>query len=110
MGLARPTTSRRRSTPWADGISSFRSFGEAIAETTRRLDAVVPRDKERRAVWIEQLFAPLMDKLVAGMKSDGIDLAQPGAQAKSLNRDQKAHLAEQFRFAAAGLRASKTMR
>jgi hypothetical protein len=94
----------------ADGINSFRSFAEAIAETTRRLDAVVPRDKERRAVWVERLFSPLMSRIVAGMKADGLDLAQPGAQAKPMTRDQKARLAEQFRFAAAGLRASRTIR
>jgi hypothetical protein len=94
----------------ADGINSIRTFAEAMAETTRRLDVVVPREKERRAVWIEQLFAPLMTKLVAGLKDDGLDLAQPGAQAKALTPGQKARLAEQFRYAAAGLRASKTMR
>ena len=92
----------------ADGIGSFRTFADAIAETTRRLDAVVPRDKEQRAVWIDQLFAPLMARLVSGMKDDNLDLAQPAAQAKPLTRDQKARLAEQFRYAAAGLRASKT--
>ena len=94
----------------ADGINSVRTFAEALAETTRRLDAVVPRDKERRAVWIEQLFSPLMAKLVAGMKDDGLDLAQPGAQFKALTREQKVRLADQFRYAAAGLRTSKTIR
>ncbi len=94
----------------ADGIGSIRNFAEAMAETTRRLDVVVPREKERRAVWIERLFAPLMTKLVAGLKDDGLDLAQPGAQLKALTSGQKARLAEQFRYAAAGLRASKTMR
>ena len=89
----------------ADGIDSCRTFAEAIAETTRRLDAVVPRDKDRRAVWIEQLFAPLMAKFAAGMKDDGLDLTQPGAQAKPLTAAQKARLAEQFRYTAAGLRA-----
>jgi hypothetical protein len=94
----------------ADGINTFHSFADAIAEMTKRLDAVVPRDKERRAVWIEQLFSPLMLKLVAGLKADGLDLAQPGAPAKALTPSQRARLAEQFRYAAAGLRASKAMR
>lgn len=94
----------------ADGIGSYRTFAEAIAETTKRLDAVVPRDKDRRAAWIERLFAPLMNRLVAGMKDDGLDLAQAGSQAQALTREQKARLAEQLRLAAAGLRASKTMR
>jgi K319L-like, PKD domain len=94
----------------ADGINTFKTFSEAISETTRRLDAVVPRDKERRAVWIEQLFSPLMAKVVAGMRVDGLDLSQPEAQGKPLTRDQRARLAEQFRYTAAGLRASKTMK
>ena len=94
----------------ADGINSYRSFAEAITEMTRRLDAVVPRDKERRSVWIEQMFSPLMAKLVSGMKEDGFDLTQPEAQAKPLTRSQKTRLAEQFRYTAAGLRATKTLR
>ncbi len=94
----------------ADGIDRFKTFAEAIAETTRRLDAVVPRDKERRAVWIERLFTPLMARVVTGMKPEGIDLTQPEAQAKPLTPDQKTRLAEQFRYTAAGLRASKTLR
>ena len=94
----------------ADGIDTYRTFDEAMNETTRRLDAVVPRDKERRAAWIEQLFAPLMAKVVVGMKADGLDLTQAGAPSKPLTRDQKARLADQFRYTAAGLRASKTMR
>ena len=94
----------------ADGIDSCRTFGDAMTETTRRLDAVVPRDKERRSVWIEQFFSPLMAKLAAGMKAAGLDLAQQSAQSKPLTRDQRARLAEQFRYTAAGLRASKTMR
>jgi hypothetical protein len=94
----------------ADGIGTFRNFAEAIAETTKRLDAVVPRDKERRAIWIEQLFTPLMAKVVAGLKDDGLDITQPGGQVKVMTRDQKDRLAEQFRYAAAGLRASKTLR
>jgi hypothetical protein len=94
----------------ADGIDTFKTFAEAINETTRRLDAVVPRDKQRRAVWIDQLFSPLMAKVAAGMKAEGIDLTEPGAQVKPLTKDQKARLAEQFRYTAAGLRASKTLR
>jgi hypothetical protein len=94
----------------ADGIDTFKSFNETINDMTRRLDAIVPRDKDRRAVWIDQLFSPLMAKLVVGMKPAGIDLTQPGAQTKPLSKSQKIRLAEQFRYIAAGLRASKTLR
>ena len=94
----------------ADGIDSFKTFAEAINEMTRRLDSVVPRDKDRRAVWIDQLFSPVMAKVVVGMKTEGIDLTQPEAQAKPLTKPQKARLAEQFRYTAAGLRASKILR
>ena len=94
----------------ADSIGTFRTFADAIGETTRRLDAVVPRDRDRRAVWIERLFTPLMSRIVAGLKDDGLDLAQPGAQAKPLTRAQKIRLAEQFRYAAAGLRSAKAVR
>jgi hypothetical protein len=94
----------------ADGIDKYKTFSETINETTRRLDSVVPRDKERRAVWIDQFFTPWMAKVVSGMKTEGIDLTQQDAQVKPLTRDQKARLADQFRYTATGLRASKTLR
>ena len=94
----------------ADAVDSVRTFAEIISETTRRLDSVVPREPERRAIWIEQLFAPLMAKVAAVMKGDGLDLTKEGAQTKPLSRSQRAKLAEQLRYAAAGLRASKTLR
>ena len=77
---------------------------------TRRLDAIVPRDKERRAVWVDQLFNPLMTQVIAGLKGEGLDLTQPEAPAKPMTRTQKARLAEQLRYTAAGLRASRTLR
>lgn len=94
----------------ADGMGSIRTFAEALAETTRRLDQVVPREKERRAVWVEKLFTPLVNKLVAGLKEDGLDITQPGAPFKPMTPSQKARLAEQFRYAAAGLRAARPTR
>jgi hypothetical protein len=94
----------------ADGINSYRSFSDAIADMTRRLDAVVPRDKERRAVWIERMFSPLMARTAAGMKAEGLDVSRPEAQARPMTRDQKARLAEQFRYTAAGLRATRALR
>ncbi len=94
----------------ADRIDTYKNFSEATAEMTRRLDAVVPREKDRRAVWIEQLFTPLMARFVAGMKAEGLDLTQPESQGKPLTKIQRARLAEQFRYTAAGLRATRTLR
>jgi len=94
----------------ADRMDKFKSYDEANAEMTRRLDAVVPRDKGRRAVWIEQFFSPLMAKVVAGMRPEGLDLTQADAPAKPMTRAQRARLAEQYRFTAAGLRASRALR
>ena len=94
----------------ADRMETYRSYTDAAGEMTRRLDVVVPRDRDRRAVWVDHLFAPVMARVVAGMKAEGIDLTRPDAQAKPLTRGQKSRLAEQFRFTAAGLRASQTLR
>jgi hypothetical protein len=94
----------------ADGIDTFKTFNDTMNDLTRRLDAIVPRDKDRRAVWIEQLFSPLMAKVVVGMKTEGIDLSRPEVQLKPLSKSQKARLAEQFRYTAAGLRASRSLR
>ncbi|WP_435016166.1 PKD domain-containing protein [Tundrisphaera sp. TA3] len=94
----------------ADRMETYRSYTDAANEMTRRLDVVVPRDKDRRAVWVENLFAPVMARVVAGMKDEGIDLTRPEAQTKPLNSDQRARLAEQFRFTAAGLRSTQALR
>ena len=51
-----------------------------------------------------------MAKIGGGLKLEGLDITQPEAQRNPLTRPQKARLAEQFRFTAAGLRATKTMR
>ncbi len=94
----------------ADRIDSYKSYTDATAEMTRRLDAIVPRDKDRRAVWVEQLFSPLMTQIVAGLKGEGLDPTQPEAAAKPMTRPQRARLAEQLRYTAAGLRAARTLR
>ncbi len=94
----------------ADRMDTFKTYLDAAGEMTRRLDSVVPRDKDRRAVWVEQLFTPLMAKVAAGMKSEGVDLTQPEAQGKPLTKGQRARLAEQFRYTAAGLRSTRTLR
>ncbi len=94
----------------ADRINAFKSYSDAIGEMTRRLDGVVPRDKERRAVWVERLFTPIMARLVAGMRLEGLDITQPENQAKELSRSERDRLAEQFRYTAAGFRAAKSVR
>ena len=94
----------------ADRINAFKSYQDAIGEMTRRLDAVVPRDKDRRAVWVDRLFAPIMEKLVAGMRLEGLDITKPEGQTKELSKPERSRLAEQLRFAAAGFRASKAVR
>ncbi len=94
----------------ADRIGAYKSYSDAIAEMTRRLDAVVPRDKERRAVWVERLFTPIMAKIVVGMRLEGLDITQPEGQTKELSRSERAKLAEQFRYTAAGFRSSRVVR
>lgn len=94
----------------ADRIDTYRNYTEATTEMARRLDAIVPRDKERRAVWTEQFFGPLMTQVVAGMRVEGLDLTQPEAPGKPMTRPQRARLADQLRYTAAGLRSAKTLR
>ena len=94
----------------ADRMDGFKTYSDAIDETTKRLDAVVPRDKDRRAIWVEQLFSPLMLKVATGMRVEGLDLSQRENQGKPMTRPQKARLAEQFRYTAAGLRSARTIR
>jgi hypothetical protein len=94
----------------ADSINSYKTFADAITDMTRRLDSVVPREKDRRAVWVEKLFSPLMARIAVTLKGEGLDLTQPGTQTQALTKPQRARLAEQFRYTAAGLRATRTLR
>jgi len=94
----------------ADRMETFRNFRDVHKELAGYLDTVVPREPARRSVWIEQFLSPLMAKVAAGMRTEGMDLTQPTEQAKALTRPQKARLAEQFRYTAAGLRATKALR
>ncbi|WP_435009857.1 hypothetical protein P12x_001077 [Tundrisphaera lichenicola] len=94
----------------ANRLESLPTYHDASAELTRRLESLVPSDRERRSVWTEQFFSPLMVRLVSEMKSEELDLNQPEAIARPMTRPQRARLAEQFRMTAAGLRASTMLR
>ena len=94
----------------ADRIDSFKTFSDAISEMTKRLDAIVPRDKERRATWIDRFFSPIMAQLLAGLKTEGLDLNKADSRTQPMSRNQKAKLAEELRYTAAGLRASSVLR
>ncbi len=94
----------------ADRIASYSSYSDAIGEMTRRLEPIIPRDKERRASWVEHLFSPLMARLAAGMRPEGLDLALPAEQIREMSKPERSKLAEQLRYTAAGFRATRAMR
>ncbi len=89
----------------ADRADSFKTYLDATSELTHRLAAVVPRDSARRAEWMDEFYKPWSSKVAEAMRIDGLDLTQTVGQAKALSKAQRARLAEQLRFTAAGLRA-----
>ena len=91
----------------ADKIATYPSYSDTVSEMTRRLEPVVPRDKERRAAWVEHLLSPIMSRLSAAMRAEGLDLTDPTSQTREMSKAERAKLAEQLRYAAAGFRASR---
>ncbi len=94
----------------ADQIDSFKTYLEAATELTRRFDAVVPRDADRRDQWVNSFFKPWTARVAEAMKPTRIDLTLPEDQTKPLTKPQKARLADQFRLTGAGLRATTQIR
>ena len=94
----------------AERAESTRTYRETTAEMTRRLDAIMPRDRDRRDHWLASFVRPVTAKLATRMKASGLDPSQPDGPEKPLNKGQRAELAGQLRFAAAGLRASNRLR
>ena len=94
----------------ADRIDSFKTYLETGTEITRRLDAIIPRNPERRGEWLDRFFKPWTDQLGAALRADGIDVSLPAGQVKVLTRPQRARLAEQLRLTAAGLRGGASLR
>lgn len=89
-----------------DRMSLYGSYAEGFAELAKRLDAIVPSDPNRRALWGARLFAPLTARMVESLRAEGLDLAQPGGATAPLAEGQRAKLAEQFRSMAEGFRAT----
>ncbi|HWE35758.1 MAG TPA: hypothetical protein VG406_04235 [Isosphaeraceae bacterium] len=90
----------------AGRVGLYRSYADAFSEMSRRLDAIVPDDPDRRGPWLERLFVPLSGRLVAAMLERGLDLRKPEGQAAPWTADQRDRLAELLRAMAAGCRAA----
>ncbi len=90
----------------ASRIDLYASYADAFREMSLRLDAIVPNDPARRAIWIDRLFTPLTARLVERMRAEGLDLVQPTGPTSPLTANQRAALAELYRLAAQGFRAT----
>jgi hypothetical protein len=86
----------------AGRMDLYKSYEEAYSEMSRRLDAVVPRLPDRRAVWTEKLFIPLTLRMIETLRAEGLDLTRPQGQSAPLTREQRKRLADHFRSMAEG--------
>lgn len=89
----------------AGRMDLYPTYADVFAELSRRLEAVVPVEPTRRAVWVQRLFNPLTNRLVEAMRVEGLDLGRPEGQAAALTAGQKAKLVASFEAVAAGARA-----
>jgi hypothetical protein len=92
----------------ADRMDLYQSYSEAFSEMSRRLESVLPQDSpsrpNTRAHWNERLFVPLTNRLILGMRPQGLDLALPQGQVAPLTPAQKRRLAELIHGMADGFR------
>lgn len=89
----------------AGRMGLYRTYEEAFSEMSRRLDAIVPQDPARRAIWIEKLFGPVTSRLVEEMRKEGLDLSTAPGRAASLTEAQRSRMAEVFRAISEGAKA-----
>ena len=90
----------------ADRMDLYASFADAFSEMAKRLETVIPVASPARPAWDRDLFTPLTNRLVLGLRPEGLDLARPESHAAPMTAAQKKRLASLLREMAAGFRAS----
>jgi hypothetical protein len=90
----------------AGRIGLYRSYEEAFSEMSRRLDAIVPQEPTRRAIWIERLFVPVTSRLVEEMRKEGLDLSSATGRAATMTEAQRTRMADVFRAIGEGAKAA----
>jgi hypothetical protein len=90
----------------AGRIGLYRSYEEAFSEMSRRLDAIVPQEPARRAIWIERLFVPVTSRLVEEMRKEGLDLSSATGRAAPMTETQRSRMADVFRAIGEGAKAA----
>lgn len=91
----------------ASRIDLYGSFAEAFSEMAKRLETVIPAASPARPGWDRDLFTPLTNRLVLGLRPEGVDLARVESHAAPMTAAQKKRLAELLREMAAGFRGSR---
>ncbi len=91
----------------ADRIDLYGSFADAFSEMAKRLETVVPAASPARPGWDRDLFTPLTNRLVLGLRPEGVDLARVESHAAPMTPAQRKRLAELLREMAAGFRGSR---
>ena len=91
----------------ADRIDLYGSFADAFSEMAKRLETVIPAASPARPAWDRDLFTPLTNRLVLGLRPDGVDLARVESHAAPMTAAQKKRLAALLREMAAGFRCSR---
>lgn len=85
-------------------VDLYTSYDDLYSELSRRLEAILPEDPARRAMWGDRLFQPLTVRLIEEMRTVDLDLRLPEGRAAGLSQAQRAHFAELFRAMAEGFR------
>ena len=91
----------------ADRIDLYGSFADAFSEMAKRLETVIPAGSAARPSWDRDLFTPLTNRLVLGLRPEGVDLARIESHAAPMTPAQKKRLAELLREMAAGFRGAR---
>ena len=94
----------------AGQVDSCKTYLAAATELTRRFDAIIPGDVDRRSDWVDGFFKPWTTRIAEAMRRAGVDLTTTEGQGKPLTKEQRSRLTSELRFTAAGLRAANRLR
>lgn len=90
----------------ADRMDLYATYADVFRETSLRLGAIIPNDPAHRNVWIARLFNPLTSRLIERMRAEGLDPSRPEGQTSPMTASQRTALADLYRAAARGIRAT----
>jgi hypothetical protein len=92
----------------ATRMDLYDTYGDVLQGISASLLPILPPEAGQKALWEQQLFAPLTSALIREIRPTGLDLSRAEALGQPLNSIQKKSLSDCYRLIAKGLCLSGT--